>query len=606
MRNMSRMMSLAVALILASAAHGLADEPQWRSSMAVSGTPRYPADFRHFDYANPEAPKRGEVHLSSMSAFDNLNPLLDKGVAADGLGLVFETLMTPSLDEIDISASYGLLAAAAQYPDDYSWVKFRLRPEARWQDGQPVTPEDVIWSFDELRKVNVPQANYYSHVVKAEATGVNEVTFTFNQKGNRELPKIVGDLIILPKHWWLAKGPDGKPRNVEETTLEPLMGSGPYRITAVEPGRRIAYQRDPNYWGANLPVNVGQNNFDLITYDSYRDRTIEFEAFKAGNVDYWFENEAKRWATGYDIAPVKDGRIKKEIAKIEKTSGLMMGFIPNLRRPQFQDQRVRRALNLVFNFEELNRTTFFGQYHRIDSYFWGTELASSGLPAGLEKDILESVKDKVPPSVFTTPYANPINDTPDKVRENLRAAVELFKQAGYTIQNGKMSGPDGKPFTLEILLDGPTIERVAVPYTQWLARIGVTASVRSVDDSQFVTRLNNRDYDIVYYVWAESLSPGNEQLDYWGSKAADAPSSKNYAGIKDSGVDALIERVILSKDRNELVAAVHALDRVLLAHDYVIPSYYSLDTRIAYWNKFGRPDPLPKFAVGFPTVWWAK
>lgn len=590
----------------------LADGPVWRHAMSLYGTPRYADGFSHFDYVNPAAPKGGELHFSSTTqslgndAFNSLNPFIDKGVTPTGLGFVFEPLMAGSLDEEDISAVYGDLAEAVQYPDDFAFAKFRLNPAAKWQDGAPVTPDDVVWSFDELRKVNISQARYYQHVVKAEVTGPHEVTFTFDEKGNHELPLIVSQMTVLPKHWWLANGADGKPRSIEETTLEPPPGSGPYRITAVEPGHRITYTRDPAYWGARLPISVGANNFATIVYDVYLDRSVEFEAFKAGRIDFWGENEARRWATGYDFAALKDGRVKREMRDRKAVSGEMVGFIPNLRRPQFKDERVREALNDVFDFEELNKTIFYGQYSRIDSYFFGTDLAASGLPTGIEKDILDGVKDKVPASVFSVPYTNPVGGDPARVRDNLRAAVKLFEAAGYQLKDGRMIGPDGKPFGFEILLDGPIIERVAVPYTQWLARIGVTATVRTVDASQFVARINSRDFDVIYSGWGESMSPGNEQADYWGSAAATRAASKNYAGIADAGVDALIDKVIFASDRTHQVAAVHALDRVLLAHHYVIPTYGFLKDRYAWWDGITHPDALPKFDVGFPAIWWAK
>lgn len=604
-RTFVQLSAAGAALALSPVRVALAQEKMWRHGTALSGEPRYPADFKHFDYVNPAAPKGGVVRLSGRTpTFDTLNPILPKGVVGDGLGLVFETLATSSFDEYDISAQYGLLADAMSYPDDLSSVTWRLRPEARWHDGQPVTPDDVVWSFDKAKALSPQQQFYYQHVVKAEVTGEREITFTFDQTGNRELPHIVGQVMVLPKHWWEGTGPDGKPRDVASGTLEPPLGSGPYRIARAEAGRTLIYERVADYWGANLPVNIGSNNFDRIQYEYYRDDTVEFEAFKADKIDYWAENQAKRWATGYDIPQVKDGRIVKETISLEQVSGVMVGFVPNLRRPLFQDVRVRRALNFVFDFEELNRTIFFGQYQRINSFFHGIPLASSGLPEGKELEILEAVKGQVPAEVFTAPYVNPVGGDPQKARENLRAAVTLFQEAGYKLQGNAMVGPDGKPVSFELMLNGPILERVALPYQSWLKRIGVDMQVRPVDSNQFVSRLRSRDFDMAYTGWGQSMSPGNEQLNFWGSKAADSESSQNYAGIKDPAVDALIQKVIFAGDRDELVAATKALDRVLLANQYVIPSYTILDDRIAYWNRFGHPDPLPKFTVGFPTVWW--
>nr|WP_245293242.1 extracellular solute-binding protein [Mongoliimonas terrestris] len=580
-------------------------EPVWRHATALAGTPKYGPDAKHFDYVNPDAPKGGTVRLGGASqTFDTLNPILPRGVPADGLGLLYETLTTSSLDELDISASYGLLSEALSYPDDLSSVTFRLRPEARWHDGQPVTPEDVIWSFEQLKALNPTQRFYYQHVVKAEKTGERDVTFTFDETGNRELPHIVGQLLVLPKHWWEGKDANGNQRSIENGTLEPPLGSGPYRIARVDAGRSITYERVPDYWGASLMANVGTNNFDRISYEYYRDLTVEFEAFKADKIDYWTENEAKRWNTGYDIPAVREGRILKEDVALEQVSGVMVGFVPNIRRPLFTDRRVRQALNHVFDFEELNKSLFYGQYERIDSFFYGIPLASSGLPEGQELEILDKVRDQVPAEVFTVPYDNPVGGTPENVRTNLRRAVELFREAGYRLEGNQMIGPDGQPVTFELLLNGSTIERVALPYAQALKRIGVTMTIRPVDSNQFVSRVRSRDFDMIYTGWGQSLSPGNEQMDYWGSAAADSESSRNYAGIKDPAVDALIREVVFARDRATLEAATRALDRVLLGNQFVIPSYTILTDRIAYWNRFGHPDPLPRFDVGFPSVWW--
>jgi microcin C transport system substrate-binding protein len=592
-------------LVLGAAGVALAEgEPAWRHATALVGEPKYAADFRHFDYVNPDAPKGGTARLSATGSFDTVNPVLEKGVPAAGLGLVFEPLMVSSLDELDVSAEYGLLAEAVRYPDDVSSVTYRLRAEARWADGTPVTPEDVVWTFDRTKELDPTQRFYYLHVVKAEKTGDREVTFTFDQTGNRELPHIVGQLVILPKHWWEGTGADGKPRDIASSSLEPPMGSGPYRISRVEPGRIVVYERNPDYWGKDLPARVGTGNFDRVQFEYYRDRTVEFEAFKADKIDFWDENEARRWATGYEFPAARDGRVKREMLDLAQMSGSMVGFVPNLRRPQFQDPRVRRALNYAFDFEELNKTQFFGQYERIDSFFYGIPLRWKGLPQGQELEILETVRDKVPPEVFTTEYVNPVGGDPAKLRENLRKAVDLLKEAGYRLEGRRMIGPDGKPLAFELLLNGPIIERVALPYKDWLSRIGIEMTIRTVDSNQYISRIRSRDFDMTYTGWGQSMSPGNEQMDFWGSAAAESESSRNYAGIKDPAVDELVRRVVFAKDREELEAATRALDRVLIANQFVVPSYTILKDRIAYWNRFGHPDPLPKFVVGFPDVWW--
>jgi microcin C transport system substrate-binding protein len=582
-----------------------ADDGEWLHATSLVDKPRYPADFAHFNYVNPDAPKGGVVRMSGSSpTFDTLNPILPKGVPADGTGLIYESLMMRALDELDISGQYPQVAEAVRFPADYSSATYRLNPAAKWHDGEPITPEDVVWSFNELVDLSPSQRFYYQHVTKAEVTGDHEVTFTFDQTGNRELPQIVGEFPILPKHWWEGTDKDGNKRDISRGTLEPPLGSGPYRIKSVSPGRSITYERVPDFWGANLNTYVGQNNFDQISYEYFRDLDVEFQAFKADQLDYWSENEAKRWATGYDFPAVANGNVKKELVNLQQVSGAMVGFVPNLRRPLFQDPRVRQALNYAFDFESLNRTIFYGQYERINSFFYGLPLAWSGLPQGKELEILDSVRDKVPPEVFTKQYENPVGGDPQKVRDNLRKAVELFQEAGYRLQGTKMLDPSGKPVTFEILLNGPTIERVAVPFTQALRRIGIDATVRSVDSTQFVTRVRSRDFDMIYAGWGESNSPGNEQLDFWGSAAADKASSRNYAGVKDPAVDAIINRIIFAKDRDEQVAAVKALDRVMMWNQYVIPSYTILSDRIAYWNRFGHPDGYGKFDIGFPTIWW--
>ena len=595
-----------LAVVLAAAGPASADEKPWHVGTSLIGDAKYGPGFTHFDYVNPDAPKGGRVNLSETGSFDTLNPILAKGELATATGLVFETLMTPSMDEI--SAEYGLLAEAISYPDDYSSATFRLRPEARWHDGKPVTVEDVIWSFEKAVDLDPQRTFYFQHVTAAEKTGDHEVTFTFDEKNNRELPKILGQLVVLPKHWWEGTDASGKQRSIEATTLEPPLGSGPYRVSALSPGSTLTFERVDDYWGAELPVNVGSHNFDQIHYTYFADRNVEFEAFKAGQIDFWVENAAKRWANEYEFPAVREGRVNRaEWENPYRSSGVLVGFIPNLRRDKFKDPRVRRALNYVFDFEDLNKTIFFDQYKRIDSYFYGSELASSGLPEGQVLEILEEVRDDVPADVFTTPFVNPVNGDPQKVRQNLREAIKLFREAGYQIRDGKMvNAGTGEPYTFEILLNGPIIERVALPFTESLKKIGVDATVRSIDAAQFANRQRSRDFDMIYTGWAQSLSPGNEQFEYWGSAAADREGSANYAGIADPAIDKLIEKIVFAADRDELVAATEALDRVLLASHFVVPSYTSRVARVAYSDKLAFPDPLPEYRIGFPTIWWSK
>jgi len=599
-------LGLALAAFAVMSLPALADPAQngpWQHATSLIGQPKYAEGFAHYDYVNPDAPKGGLARLSSMGSFDTFNPILPQGEPADGLGLVYETLMDRSMDEA--SAEYGLLADAVAFPPDISSATFRMNPKAKWQDGTPVTAEDVVWSFDELIKLNPRMAQYYHNVTKAAVTAPGQVTFSFDVKNNRELPNILGQLTVLPQHWWEGKDANGKRRNIGASTLEPPMGSGPYKIASFNPGSVISYRRDPNYWAQHEPTGIGQNNLDEIRYIYFRDLDIAFEGFKGDQFDWWSENRAKRWATAYDFPAVKDKRVVLELfPQGMANSGVMVGFLPNLRLPKFQDIRVRQALNYAFDFESLNRTLFYGQYQRISSYFYGTPLASSGLPAGQELDILNSVKDKIPASVFTTPYTNPIGGDPAKVRANLRQALNLLNAAGYTLNGNRLVDKSGQQLSFEILLDGPTIAPVASAFVANLKAIGINATIRSVDSAQYINRLRSRDFDMIYSGWGESLSPGNEQRDYFGSGAAKDPNTSNYGGIADPGVDALIDKVVFAKDRDTLVAATHALDRVLLAGAYVVPSYALRNDRIARWDRFGHPDHIPDYAVGFPQVWW--
>ncbi|MEM7695091.1 MAG: extracellular solute-binding protein [Pseudomonadota bacterium] len=595
---------LAVLAAFALAAPSLAAEPEWSHASSLSEEPGYAADFPHFSYVNPDAPKGGRVRLADPSGFDSFNPVLRRGNAAPGLGLITDTLMTSAIDEIGISAMYGLIAEAVRHPDDYAWVEYRLNPAAKWHDGTPITPEDVIWSLEVTKKADPTRAFYYKDVTGATDMGGNVVRFDFARAGNKELPHIVGQLTILPKHWWTGTGPDGEPRDIMSGTLEPPLGSGPYRIGRFEPNRFLEYERVPDYWAADAPVQVGKNNFDVIRYDVYRDQTVVLEAFKGDQFDFRSENSAKNWATGYEFPARSRGNVVLEEFP-DEGRGIMQAFVMNLRLPKFQDPRVRRALNLIYDFEAQKETIFYGQYERITSYFNGTELASTGLPEGQELEILESVRDLVPASVFTEPYENPVNGNPRAVRENQREAVRLFREAGYVIRDGKMvSAETGAPFTIELIENSPTMERVVLPYQASLARLGIELDLRIIDTSQYINRVRGFDFEMTVLGWPQSLSPGNEQLDFWGSEAADRPQSQNYAGIKDPGVDALIDKVITAPDRETLVAATKALDRVLLHNHFVVPQYSSGSLRTARWDRFGHPDNIPPYTHGFPTIWW--
>ncbi len=596
--------ALSAAILFVAPLAAVAEEPQWRHASSLLGDIKYPPDFKHFDYVNPNAPKGGAVRLSAPGSFDTFNFVPVKGVTAVGIGYLYQTLMTPSQDEA--STEYPELAEAVRAPADFAWVSYRLNAAARWHDGTPVTVEDVIWTLEVLKANNPQQAAYYQNVVKAEKTGEREVTFTFDKPGNRELPQIVGQLLVLPKHWWTANGPDGKPRDITSGTLEPPLGSGPYRIKSFEPGRSIAYERVPEWWGATLPSAVGHYNFDEVRFEYFLDRDVLREGFKGDSFDFRVESIAKDWMTAYDIDAVKSGRIIREEFP-DTASGRMQAFGFNLRRAKFQDVRVRQAFNLAFDFEEMNKTLFFGLYSRISSYFAGLDLASSGLPEGSERAILESVRDKIPASVFDTPYVNPVGGSDEARRSNLRAAVSLLKEAGWEIRNKRLTNTQtGETMSAEFLLDNPAFERVVLAYKPALERLGIEVLVRTVDAAQYEDRERSRDFDIVVFSQGQSQSPGNEQRGFWGSVAADQPGSPNILGIKDAGIDALIDKVVFAKDRTELVAATHALDRVLLAGHYVVPQWRSASIRTLRWDRFGHPDTLPSQSLtgGFPDVWW--
>lgn len=595
--------AFALALILSPRA-GLAEEPAWRHAASLLGDVKYPPDFKHFDYVNPQAPKGGRVRMSAPGSFDSFNFVPTRGVTAAGIGYLYQTLMTPSQDEA--STEYPELAEAVRFPADFAWVSYRLNPAARWNDGKPVTPEDVVWSLAALKANNPQQAFYYQNVVKAEVTGEREVTFTFDKPGNRELPQIVGQLLIMPKHWWTGTGPDGKPRDIASGTLEPPLGSGPYRIKRFEGGRSVTYERVPDWWGATLPSAVGHYNFDEITFEYFLDRDVMREAFKGDNFDFRVESVVKDWVTAYDVPPVRDGRIVREEFP-DTASGRMQAFGFNLRREKFKDPRVRQAFNLAFDFESMNKTLFFNLYSRISSYFAGLDLASQGLPEGQELAILEGVRDKVPPTVFTEPFTNPVGGSDENRRANLRKAVALLKEAGWEIRDKALvNAATGEPMKVEFLLDNPAFERVVLAYKPGLERLGMEVSVRTVDAAQYEDRERNRDFDIVIFSQGQSQSPGNEQRAYWGSESADRPGSPNILGIKDPAVDALIDRVVFAKDRAELVAATRALDRVLLSGHYVVPQWRSSTIRTLRWDRFGHPTVLPSQSLtgGFPDVWW--
>ena len=592
-----------VSLTDSASAQAAASEAPWYHALSLFGDVKYPQGFARFDYVKPDAPKGGTARQISIGTFDSFNLVVAgvKGAFGGASGLIYETLMTPSQDEV--ATEYGLLAEAVSHPADYSWVTYRLRPEARWHDGKPVTPDDVIFSFESFKKFSPSRGSYYRHVVKAEKAAEREIKFTFDAPGNRELPQIVGQLPVLPKHWWEGTDSEGRKRDVSATTLEKPLGSSAYRIKDFVAGRSITLERVKDYWGVKLPVRIGQHNFDELRYEYYRDTTVSLEAFKADQADWINESSAKNWATAYDFPAATEKRVVRQEFKVNDAGG-MQAFVFNIRRDMFKDKRVRRAFNYAFDFEEMNKQLFYGQYSRINSYFEGTELAATGIPVGLEVPLLEEVYQHVPPEILAKPYENPVSGNPENVRNNLRQATRLLKEAGYDIVDQKLM-KDGKPLAVEFLLESPPSERIALFYKPALERLGVIVSIRRVDDVQYENRIRNFDFDIITANWGQSLSPGNEQRDFWGSESADRPGSRNLVGIKHPAVDAMIDKIIFAKDRPALIAATKALDRVLLWNYYVVPQFTYGFQRTARWDRFSYAEPLAKFArSGWPALWW--
>jgi microcin C transport system substrate-binding protein len=580
-----------------------AQDRQFKHALTLFDDIKYGPDFKHFDYVNPQAPKGGRLRLGAIGSFDSLNSYTFKGDSVAVAGN--ETLLTSSLDEP--STEYGLIAQEVWHPEDRSMVVYRLRPEARFHDGQPMTAEDVIWSMTTLRDNHPFYNSYYKNITKAEQTGDNEVTFVFSQKGNRELPLITGQLPVLPKHWWTGKDANGKSRDIKETTLEAPLGSGPYKPVEVKPGASIKLKRVEDYWGKDLPVNLGQDNFNEIEYIFFRDNNVAFEAFKGDQFDWRLESSSKTWATGYDFPAIKTGRVVKEEIKLKQVEG-MQCWVLNTRRAKFQDAHVRQALNFAFDFEWANTNLFYGQYTRSRSYFNNSEMEAKGLPGADELAVLEPLKDQIPPEVFTTEYANPVNGNAQERRKNLRQASKLLNEAGWTVtQDGGKSllrNEKGEQLSIEFLLDEPTFERIALPYQQQLELLGVGVRIKTVDSAQYTRQVETFDYDIIVSTFAQSLSPGNEQRGFWGSQAVDQKGGRNLAGIKNPAVDSLVESIIFAKDRASLVTACKALDRVLMWNHYGVPMWYIPYERVVRWDRFGKPDKLPDYSLGFPSIWW--
>jgi len=587
-------MSLA-SVISSATTSAIAEEPAWSHGLAMHGDLKYGPDFKHFDYVNPNAPKGGDIRLGAIGTFDSLNSFIVKGSGAAGTGLIYDSLMSNAADEA--FTEYGVLAEAVRTPKDRSWVEFRLRENARWHDGKPVTPYDVIWTFETLLKEGRPFYRfYYGSVISAVKTGDRTVRFNFKPGENRELPLIMGQLTVLPKHYW-------ETREFNKTTLEPPLGSGPYRIAKVDAGRSITLERVKDYWGADIPTQKGMNNFDTIHYDYYRDTTVALEAFKAGRFDYRSENASKLWATAYESPQVKAGKIIKEEIAHNRSAG-MQGFVFNTRRDMFKDKNVRKALAYAFDFEWSNKALFYGQYVRTRSFFDNSELAATGLPSAKELKILEPLRGRIPDEVFTTEYNPPSTEGKNGLRRNLRTASKLLTDAGWVIKGKqRVNAETGEPFEFEVLLRSPLFERIVLPFAQNLEKLGIEARVRTVDPSQYRRRLDTYDYDVIVGGAGQSLSPGNEQRAFWGSEAADQEGGRNTIGIKDPAIDELIETLIAAPDRQSLITATRALDRVLQWGHYVIPQWHIPYDRVAYWNIFDRPDITPDSGNQL-MAWW--
>jgi microcin C transport system substrate-binding protein len=600
-------MKIILTLLLTSviAMPAMAQTAKQQKSISMHGDVKHIGDWKHFDYVNPDAPIGGPLKIHSLGTFDSLNPFIVKGTAAGGMTFIGQSFLYDSLMEQandEPFSMYGLLAETIERPESNDWVAFNLNKNAKWADGQPVTADDVVWTFNVMMEKGAPFFKaYYGDVTKVEATSATRVKFTFGHNDNAELPLIIAQLAVLPKHYWTAEG-----RDIGNTTLTPPLGSGPYKIGTVTAGRSITYVRDENYWGKDLPVNKGRHNFGSITIDYYKDNNVALEAFLAGQYDYRLENTAKLWETAYNAPAVRDGRIIKEKIPHNRPQGLQ-GFIYNIRKPIFKDIKVREALAYAFDFDWSNKQFAYGSYTRTDSYFENSELgAPAGPPTGRELEILEKYRGQIPDKIFTTRYTPPKTDGTGNARDNLRKAAQILDEAGWKLGTDGIRAKDGVPLKFEIIDSNPMFERWVLPFIANLKRIGVAANFRVLDPAQYQNRMNDYDYDMTVMVIAQSDSPGNEQRDFWASEKADLPGSRNYIGIKDKVVDELIEKIIRAKDRKELEAYCHALDRILLAGHYTIPHWHSNTFNVAYWKKLQRPEKTSPLTPGVTDTWWTR
>ena len=564
-------------------------------AISMHGIPKYSADFKHFDYVNFDAPKGGSIKLHQIGSFDTLNNFILKGSPVVNLSQVHDSLLTQSFDEP--FTMYGLVAESISVPEDRSWVIFKIRKEAKFHDGNPIRVEDVIWTLNTLKEKGHPFFKfYYGNVKTAEKISDNEVKFIFQGERNLELPLIIGQMKILSKKYWEDK--------FEDILLENPVGSGPYRVKNFKAGRTIEFERVDDYWGKNLSVNKGRFNFQKVIIEYFRDATVALEAFKSGDYDFRQENQAKRWANAYNFTAIENGHVKKESVKHEIPTG-MQGFFINTRKEIFKDRVVRKALNYAFDFEWTNKILFFDQYKRTASFFSNSDLASSDLPSKEELELLDPFKNQLPNEIFNTIYENPINDGSGNLRKNLRIADKLLYDAGWIIKDGKRINKEtGIPLKFTILLVSPEFERIALPYARNLKKIGIEAKVRTVDSAQYERRLESFSFDMTVISLGQSLSPGNEQRDFWNSTSATINGSRNYSGVSSPAVDFLVDKIIAAKNREDLISATKALDRFLLFGYYVVPHWHIQNFRIAYWDKFGQPKINPKYDLGIDTWWY--
>jgi len=577
------------------------DGSEKRHGISFFGDLKYPPDFKHFDYVNPDAPKGGIIRLSQLGNFDTLNDFIRKGRKASGMNdtsvSIYDRLMADADDEP--ASQYGWLAETVELADDYSWVVFDLRPEARWHDGKPVTAGDVVFTFNQLKKYGDPSRRLrYRDITAAKKTGPRQVTFYFRNATSPKQAQVIGKMHIIPEHYW-------RERDFEETTLEIPLGSGPYRLVEVDPGHTVTYELVEDYWGRNIPVNKGRYNMQTVVYDYFKDEHVIHEAKKVGAVDVNLEGVAKRWATEYDFPGYRQGLFIKDLIKTERPAGMIFGVAFNLRKAKFQDIRVREALATAYDFEWSNRVLYHGFYERVDSFFENSDLAHQGLPSTEELELLEPFRDQIPARVFTDVYSPSVTEGFGYARENLLRAAQLLKEAGWVVRDSVLVNREtGEPFTIEFITISVYLERAMMPFVNAVKRLGIDCRVRTIEVSQYINRLGTRDFGVAIVNFSQTLTPGIELRNYWGSRAASRKYSRNTSGIKDPVVDHLIEQVIGARSRPQLITATRSLDRVLLWNYYLIPGYWPPGYRYGYWDKFGKPKKQARFRTGYFDTWW--